>query len=1730
MTSQKKTNKSQSVLKKIGRILLRTVLIIILLVVALLILIQTPPVQNFIVKKATAYLEKKLKTRVEIGKLYIGFPKNIVIENIYLEDRKKDTLLSGGRIKVDISMLKLLDNEVEVNKVQLDQVTAKVTRVLPDTTFNFQFIVDAFASGDSKPQKKSDSSTLRIDVKDIQLDKIRLVFKDVITGNDMAVWLNHFETRIDKIDLNNQRYDIPVARLNGLKAKIYQSKPLLKVKSEAQDKAEAKQPSNMQLNFRKLVLSDIDLDYRNDVSALYTTLNLGNLELNVNKLDLFNKVIDLKDIQLNKTVAAIRLGKKEAAKVVKEQVNQELNAQAESGWRVNVGGIRLDENKLQFDNDNNPRQPHGMDYAHIKAQDLTFHIDNFLYSKDSIAGTISKAQMKEQSGFQLNRLETDFLYAANEAYFKNLILQTPGTELQRSIVIRYPSIESLKKNLGALQMDVDLHNSKIQVKDILTFVPTLSSQPAFAKPGNTLHINGRLKGSLARLQIETLQVQAFQDTKINLSGTVMGLPDIKKTGGNLVITELSTSRRDIELLAPKGSLPKTITLPERMKITGRITGGLSNINPNILVSTTLGSASIKGSIKQPSDAKKSRYDVVVETHNLNLGTILQNKQNLGTLSAKFTAKGRGYDPKSADASINGIIQSAIVKNYNYRNLRLVASIANQHLDAKASIHDPNIDFTLDASGNLGGKYPAITLNANIDSIKTLALHLTTDTIIYRGMITADFPVTDPDHLKGELLVTKSLLVKNDQRLELDTVQVSAGTNDSGQFIAISADAVSMRLQGKYRLTQLGSVFQQAIDPYFAMMPAGKAVKIDPYNFSFSGGIINKPILKTFLPALDRLDPVAFNGRFSSTNGWNLNLSAPFVIYGNNKIEKLQLQAGTKENAINGLVTVQQVNSGKSIALYGTSLNLSIANNIIDFALNIKDKNAKDKYRFGALFRQPEPGNYVFALKPQQLLLNYDEWVVPGDNQISIFKSDINAKNFVLTRNNQKLSINSVSQQVNSPMEVRFDNFKIATLANFVVSDSLPVDGTLNGLVTLNNLTKQPTFTSNLTVSDVCVRKDTIGSINMLVNNTVENTFAADVKISGHGNDVQLTGNYYVKPDNNSSFDLSLDIRQILLNTMEGVTMGAINNASGMITGKFAVNGTVKTPSVNGNLDFKGAAFNLAMLNSYFRIDDESIKVTNEGVQFSTFTVKDTSNNTAVLDGMVYYNPGYTDYRFDLSLRAKNFRALNTTKKNNKVYYGQLFFDSNLRIKGTQIKPVVDGSLTINDQTKLTVVLPQKEPGLQAREGIVEFVDMDAVPNDSLFMAKYDSINKSDVMGLDISININVSKLAEFNLIVDEGNGDFLKVRGEAALSAGIDPSGKITLAGSYNLEEGAYELSFNVLHRRFDIQKGSTIIWTGEPTKANVDITAVYIAKTAPLDLVQSQLEGAAATDINYYRQKLPFEVNLIMKGELLKPDLTFDIILPPEKNYNLDKSKITNIENRLAMIRQEPSELNKQVFALLLLGRFITENPFASSGDGGGFSAEGFARSSVSQLLTEQLNNLASDLVKGVDINFDVASTTEDYSAGKKASRTDLNVALSKRLLNDRLTVTIGSNFELEGAQPAQGAKQKTNNLAGNVSLDYKLSKDGKYSLRAYRKNEYEGVIEGNIVETGVGFVLTVDYNKFKQIFLTKNQREQKRDIRRQEKQEDKQDKKKAEAVEEKKAADDRKKDIKTTNENGNG
>ncbi|MCU7551069.1 translocation/assembly module TamB domain-containing protein [Chitinophagaceae bacterium LB-8] len=1659
---QKETRKETSLVQKVAKVLLKIVLFLFLLVVVLFLLIFTPPVQRFATTKVENFLQKKLGTEVEIGSISFSLTGRINLENIYFEDQKKDTLLSGGQIKANVTLSKLFNNEVEVKDLVLRDITAKIKRVLPDTTFNFQYIVDAFVTQQTAQPDTAQTAPLKMALDKLTLANVAFTLNDMITGNDMFVKIGDLAARFDTIDPFSFHFDVPSLQVRDMVARIKQYKPLVEPEPISKDLAEASAPTPMNLNFGTIDLRRIDLNYANDISAFYTLLNIGQLKVDGKKIDLANNAIHLDEIVLNDSKSVIRLGKAPAAKVVKKEVKQEVAVQQQMGWKFLVDKINIDHNTFQFDDDNSPRLSSGMDYAHMHAEDLTLRAENFIMVPDSTGARITEGHMKEKSGLQLEALKGDLLYAYNQSYLKNFYIKTPGTELKRGIVLEYASYDALMKQLSQTVMDVNIDHSYVQVKDILLFAPQLRSNPAFKNPNDVWRLNMQASGTMNRLYVEALQFDGFQNTKIDASGTLASLTDPNQAGGTFTIRKLHTTRNDIATIAGP-SLPKDqINLPETIDASGTLSGNASNLLTNLRINTSSGSATINGHFSNLTNPTSATYNAQVRTSGLQLGKILRNPQ-MGSLTGTFTANGKGFTPDAMRTDFRGVINSLGFNNYQYHNISLKGNLNGSNYKVTTEANDPNADFSLTATGSYAAK-SSLKLDGFVDSIKTLPLNFTTQPLIFRGKITGDIPSLDPNNLEADVFITNALFVSDTSRLPLDTLHLVANKTDTGQYINLTSDIINAQLSGQYQLTELGTILQDNIQPYFSVAPYRKTA-VKPYNIFFTADVIYDPILSVFVPGLTNMENIHATGSLSSGQGLQANISAPYILYSSNEINHALLNVATSDSGLMVTSTVDRLKSG-SIHIYKVQLNAKALNNIIDFALGIDDKNGKDIYNLSGNISQPKTGDFIISLKPENLMLHYEPWTIAPNNSIALINNQIIANNFVMQKGDQQLSLQSASQTGAPPLDVRFTNFRISTITGFIQPDTLLANGIINGSITLRNLMQQPVFTSDLNISDLSFKQDTIGNIALKVNSE-GNRYQTNATITGKGNDVSLTGYFEPQGSNDIALDLDLAIRRIELAALQGISGGFIKSASGSINGDVSINGTTSKPLVQGKINFDSSKISTTLLGGPLRINNETVQISEKGIHFDKFTIRDSTNNELTMDGDML-TTNFINYNFDINVRANNFKVINTTKKDNKMFYGDMVITSRMHIGGTEAEPAIDGNVTINDGTDITFVVPQVEPGVADREGVVEFVDLEAPENDSLFRA-YDSLNTSAILGFDIAANIEIQKEANFNIVIDAANGDFLNLRGTAQLTAGIDPSGKTTLTGTYEIEEGGYQLTFNFLQRKFNIEKGSKIIWLGEPTNADVDITAVYIANTAPLDLVAGVVPDEQR---NYYLQKLPFQLKLKLTGDLMKPQIAFDILLPEDKNYNVSHDVVSTVNTSLTQLRQESSELNKQVLALLLLNRFVGENPFESSG--GGFNAESFARQSVSKLLTEQLNQLASGLIEGVDLNFDVASS-DDYTTGSRRDRTDLNVGVSKRLMSDRLTVTVGSNFLLEGPQQSN---QRSSNIAGNISVNYHLSKDGRYMLRFYRKDEYEGSVDGYIIETGLGFSISVDYNRFRQIF----------------------------------------------------
>lgn len=1677
MAETQPKKKKRTLLTKLLRIFGWIVLSVIALVVLVLILIQLPFVQNFARKKVVTYLENKLHTKVEIGKLDVDFPTALSLQKVYFEDQAQDTLLYGGEIKVDISMFRLIRNDIQIQEIYLNNIVAKIHRQPPDSTFNFQFIVDAFTSESAKVPEKQDTATLNLSIDHIEINNSHIIYKDLYTGNDLNLTLGHFRSDIKTFDPNRLLFNISLIEASGIRGHFYQLEPLQKpIKNTiAENSAE---PGNvMQFINKEIKLTDVDFQFNSDASNLRSSYKIGKADVKPEKIDLKNMIIALKEAALENSHIVIETN---TAKPDKPPVLTTTTAPEPSPLQILANGITLKNSSFKMDDVSKPHQPSGMDYAHLFLQDINVEATDLKYSEDTTRIKIKSGSFKDQSGFQLNNMQGNFIMTPTGISLQDLYIKTPTSEIGNFAIINYPSLEALQRDPGVLGLDINLENSTVSVKDLLTFVPQLAAQMPVSRQ-ESFFVDTRLTGSVNHLNFQSLKLRGLSGTNIDLQGTISGLPDPNTVTANLDIARFQTTKRDILALTPPNTIPSNIHLPDRIAASGILRGGMQNLFTDLRVNTNLGNATINGTIANITDQKHAKYDVDLDGRNLQLGTILKNPE-LGVFSGTIKAKGRGFDPQTANATFSANIPVVTYHRYNYKNIITSGNIADGDFNTDITVRDPNLSTQMAVSGNFLGTYPAIQLQGVVDSVNVMALNFSTTPMKYHGRIRADFANTNPDDLNGNLYITHSILVNNGQRITIDSMSVMAQTGDTNQ-IALNTGFASLTLKGKYKLTQLGDIFINAINPYFKISDVA-AVKTDPYNFTIQGRVYNNPALQAFMPGLQKLQPIVLNAKFNSDSGFNAHLNAPHIEYNGMIINDVLLNAASGDSALKFDVAMGQLKSGKSINVFATNLDGRIHDNQLDFSLGIQDQHSKIKYFLGGLVAQ-KSNNYVLSLRPDSLKLNYDRWSINNDNSIEFGKNGILARNFNLTQAGQRLSLNSTGTTANSPLKVEFSNFKIATITGFVQTDSVLVNGLLNGNATVKNVMTSPVFESDLTVNDLSVYKDTLGNLTAKVDNKIANQYHADITLEGRGNNIIIKGDYFVKPTN-STFDIVADLKQFQMSSLEGLTNGAIKEAHGFVYGKIAVNGSLNEPNIDGRIQFDNTSFVPAALNNVFKVDKEAVAIIdNKGVRFNTFTIRDTANNTLVIDGMVNTKDWF-NYSFNLDINADNFQAINSTKKDNDLFFGKMVFSTRLKITGTPTQPKVDGDLTINKNTSFTVVLPQEEPGIAKRKGIVRFVDYSATKEDSLFMAPYDSLKQAPLIGYDVAVNINIDKEATFNLIVDAANGDFLKLRGTGQLTGGIDPSGKINLTGSYEIEEGSYALSFNFIKRKFLIQKGSRIVWTGDPTLAQVDVTAIYVANTAPYDLVQGIVEGNAI----YFKQKLPFEVHLGMAGELLKPQISFDIILPEEKNYTVSNAVVNTVQERLIQLRQEPSELNKQVFALLLLNRFVGQNPF-DNGSGGGMDANTFAKQSVSRLLTEQLNSLTEGLIEGVDLNFDVA-TTEDYTSGSKQDRTDFKVGVTKRLLNDRLTVTVGSNFELEGPQPTNGQK---NNIAGDISVNYKLSKDGRYMLRAYRQNDYTGAIEGYVVETGLSFIITLDYNRLRDIFRSKEERQKKRQIKRENK-----------------------------------
>lgn len=1653
-------------LKVLGWILVVILSILVLLFIAL----QIPRVQNFAAQQGAQYLSNTLDTQVKIEGLTTDLRNSIVLKGVYIEDQQQDTLWYSQRLGVDINLFALLKSEIKVSSLVLTNATVHISTTLPDSTSNYEFILEAFATDTTAATQPADTTqgSWAINIGTITLEDIFFTMQDEVSGSNIRARIGSFVTEMEEVNLERSVYRIGEVDLRDSYANFIQTK----IPPEAEEEAE---PLEMEIGLNQISLENIRFNYENQVAAQRLAFEIGQTQLQADNINLTEGQIDLQNLVMRDSDIlyvqdaftpedSLAINPVRTVEKVEESVEKSKGEPV--NWVVTLNSIDVTGLTVQVENRNVPRQERGMDFNHLHFQDMVIDINDLYYSENRTTAEIQQVQFVEQSGFKLENFTTDLTFDSTKVEMANLMLETGNSLLRRHLELQYPSLDAISENVEALFVKAIINNSHIGLQDLLYFQPDLQNNPSFRQIANTdLFVDGEVVGPVDDLSIRGLQVSGLKDTELRLGGNIKGLPDMDKLYLNLVLNRFATTRTDILALAPAGTIPADIQLPPNINLTGKFRGSLTNFDTDASLVTTYGNVTADVQMRPMAGIHQGKYEGEVQVTNLDLGTILQQDTTFGQVTLQANINGYGITPEHIHANVDATIQEFGYNQYEYNNILIRGEAEHDMFKGFASMNDENLMFAFNGTVNMEPELPLYNFTLDLDRANLQALNLYQDELKLQGRVVADMRGNDLTDLTGTVAIRNLVIQDSASTYDIDSVQVALDNTQDQVEMRVQSDVLLANFTSGNNLEELPEAINRYLDNYIQLPNADKRPAYTLEDFDFEIRLLDNTLLEKFLPDLTQLDIGPITGSFeSATNQLQINAAVPNMVYAGYNVDSLSFRVRGNEERLAYTLRLREV-SDSALLVQGITLTGSAEDDLVNVRFSIDGKDPKTEVlALGGALRRLDDA-YRFSFDSDDVILNANPWDVNPNNFLQFGDGQVYANKIRFERNGSFFSVNSIGNLGDDglPMEIAFNDFALEYLVDAIQREDSLLTGTLDGQVTLVDVTKNFTFTADLALNNLTFQTHPVGDIKLEANNAEGNRYNLAMTLTGQGNEVTAEG-YYLEQEVDNLINLNVALQPLSLSSVEPFTMGFIQDMAGKATGRLAVTGTLSAPEVNGRLYFDQATFNVSMLNTPFRLEDETIEFNEQGISFPNFTIRDESNNTAVISGQIYTET-YTDFAFDLTVRTDQFRVLNSTDQDNDLFYGSLLVDSRLTIKGDLNLPVVRGRIQVLDGTSLTILVPSDDPTFVSREGIVEFVDMSS-PQDSLLSQAADTAG-TQLSGMDVSVAVSVTDESAFSIIIDPVAGDFLRVSGNGDITVSIDPSGFMTLSGRYTIAEGAYQMTFyDLVKREFQIEEGSNLSWSGDPLDALVDITAIYTTKASPMELVGNQVAGMEQNAVNRFRQQLPFQVFLSMEGELMEPKISFDIQLPEEERSALEGIP----QARLQMLRQDTNDLNKQVFALLVLGRFIAEDPFASTG--GGLAST--ARNSVSQVLNQQLNQLTEEYLGGIGLEVGVESY-EDYSTGTAEGRTELNLGLRQEFLNDRLVVRVGGDIDVEGERSRQN---RMSDFTGDVSVEYMLTADGRLRVKAFRRREYEGFLEGDVQETGLGFIFMREYNDFAELF----------------------------------------------------
>lgn len=1326
---------------------------------------------------------------------------------------------------------------------------------------------------------------------------------------------------------------------------------------------------------------------------------------------------------------------------------------------VVLRNIVIRKSRVSFDRNYIPRKADSrlIDFNHISLSDVRADVALPVLTNDSIAVDLHRLAFDEKSGLSVNSLSLQAKISPNSLSLSDFALRLTDSDISISdLNLNFNGYADLINALKHERMDVSFKASPLNISEFACFYPPLS---VWTEPCQlSLDVGGSING----YKINNFVFEDFRNgASVELAALVKGIENPKAMAVDGLRLEVSAPEAfNRKVLGIFPNLPPAISQKVEsagdlnLSCLGDLDLASGNLNVDLSLDSHIGKVLAKGSLAGLLSSAFSS-DFKIKAEGVELGVLLDDER-FGPLSVE--AEGR---LKLAGKNIEGladvVVPNIIFAERQFENISLNVEKIGDKINAHLVSPNPDADLSGTVECLLSDVNSELHADLNINRFCPAIFDLKgfKEGEVLSADISADVFGNNPDNLTGNVLLTDFKFEGSKRQLALDKVSLVATNDDGFRKYDVDSDILNGYFAGTVPISDLVILVRKALGevvPAFCKSPDKKLKNPDGFgNFHFT--IIPSDNFYSLLKSPVRPGmPVSIEGDFySPSDSLRLDVNAPYLVQGKNKLLRntaMSLSKSSNTPCHLNVSTDFPLKNDRAVFSAGVSaLNNSVTVELgwcgVDYPSNQGKIGLTGKVSKDGLSNSLDAACFI---SPSSFVLNDTTWTLKPAS-LTYTDKILEINNLSVNQGSRSLLIDgTASASPQDEITVTLNNIDLDYIFDLLNINHVNFGGYATGVAKVSSaFSKTPlAFTKGLFVKNLAYNDCVLGDGHLESHwDNAEKMVAINADIHGEKESAAtVRGGVYVTRDS-LSFDFGakhVDIR-LLQPFMSGFTSSVEGHASGH----------VKLFGTFSDIDLTGAAHadDISMLVDYTNVryyGSDSIFFYPGKILIPHIQLSDKFGGTCQFQGSVTHKY-LKDASFDFRMTdAHKLLAYDTDSKLNQKWYGRVFTNGNASLRGAPGFVALNLNMSTAPDSEFTLVLDETQEAADytfltfsdKRKKQLEAMEVKESFEDRFKKTDIEEQTSNDLFSLGMSLDVTPD--AKMIIVMDPKAGDRITANGSGGLQLNYNTqSDALNIYGKYTLVNGWYNFSLqDLILKNFKIESGSSISFNGDPLRGVLNISAAYRVNTNLKDL-----DNSFASDPDLKRTMVPVDALLKVTGDISAPEIKFDLNLP---------TVTSDVDRKVRSIISTEDMLNRQVIYLLALNRFYAPEYM-------GVEQGGEIASVASSTLSSQVQNLIGSLTDKFTVAPSFKSEKSDFSD------MEVDLALSSSFFDNRLL--------LNGNLGYRDKSTSQTTFVGDFDLEYLLSRDGKFRLKAYNHfNDASYYLRSALTTQGIGVIYRKEFD----------------------------------------------------------